>query len=97
MAVMKGFQRAGLFVFFGGCLLRKTSTSRQMLMVLVFLPVSYTHLDVYKRQVGIEQMGTAAPVHPGLSAGIVSRKIVLGNLDVHARRQIPHEMCIRDR
>lgn len=38
MAVMKGFQRAGLFVFFGGCLLRKTSTSRQMLMVLVFLP-----------------------------------------------------------
>lgn len=38
MAVMKGFQRAGVFVALGNRLLRRTRTTRQMLLVLVFLP-----------------------------------------------------------
>lgn len=40
MAVMKGFQKAGLFVWLGNCLLRRTDTTRKMLFVLVFLPFS---------------------------------------------------------
>ena len=38
MAVMKGFQKAGLFIWLGNCLLRRTDTTRKMLFVLVFLP-----------------------------------------------------------
>lgn len=38
MAVMKGFQKAGLFVWLGNCLLRRTDTTRKMLFALVFLP-----------------------------------------------------------
>ncbi len=38
MAVMKGFQKAGLFVYLGNGLLKRTKTSRAMLLVLVFLP-----------------------------------------------------------
>ena len=38
MAVMKGFQKAGLFVWLGNRLLRHTDTTRKMLFVLVFLP-----------------------------------------------------------
>ena len=38
MAVMKGFQQAGLFVYLASKLLERTATSRQMLWVLVFLP-----------------------------------------------------------
>ena len=38
MAVMKGFQKAGVFVWLGNCLLRRTDTTRKMLFVLVFLP-----------------------------------------------------------
>lgn len=39
MAVMKGFQRAGVFVTLGNRLLRRTRTTRQMLLVLVLLPL----------------------------------------------------------
>lgn len=39
MAVMKGFQQAGLFVYLGSKLLERTATSRQMLWVLVFCPL----------------------------------------------------------
>lgn len=38
MAVMKGFQKEGLFQFVGSSLLKRTSTSRTMLLALVFLP-----------------------------------------------------------
>lgn len=38
MAVMKGFQKAGLFVWLGNCLLRRTDTTRKMMFALVFLP-----------------------------------------------------------
>ena len=38
MAVMKGFQKAGLFEFLGSGLLHHTRTSRGMMLVLVFLP-----------------------------------------------------------
>ena len=38
MAVMQGFQKAGLFVWLGNRLLRRTHTTRAMLFVLVFLP-----------------------------------------------------------
>ena len=38
MAVVKGLQKAGVFVFLGNLLLKKTVTSRRMLFVLVFLP-----------------------------------------------------------
>lgn len=38
MAVMKGFQREGMFVFLGNQLLKRTASSRQMILVLVFLP-----------------------------------------------------------
>lgn len=38
MAVMKGFQREGMFVFLGNLLLKRTVSSRQMILVLVFLP-----------------------------------------------------------
>ena len=38
MAVMKGFQSAGLFVYLGDRLLKRAGTTRKMLFVLVFLP-----------------------------------------------------------
>lgn len=38
MAVMKGFQKAGLFQFLGSGLLHHTRTNRGMMMVLIFLP-----------------------------------------------------------
>ena len=38
MAVMKGFQQAGAFVFLGNSLLKRTDTTRKLLLVLVFLP-----------------------------------------------------------
>ena len=38
MAVMKGFQRAGLFSFLAGKLLKKANTSLKVCAVLVFLP-----------------------------------------------------------
>lgn len=38
MAVMKGFQQAGVFVSLGSRLLGRVSTTRTMLLVLVFLP-----------------------------------------------------------
>lgn len=38
MAVMKGFQKAGLFQFLGSGLLHHTRTTRGMMAVLVFLP-----------------------------------------------------------
>ncbi len=42
MAVMKGFQQAGLFGCLGGRLLRRVRTSRGMLLVLVFLPFFFS-------------------------------------------------------
>ncbi len=38
MAVMQGFQKAGLFVYLGDRLLKRAATTRRMLFVLVFLP-----------------------------------------------------------
>lgn len=38
MAVVKGLQKAGLFVFLGSHLIKRAATSRKMLFVLVFLP-----------------------------------------------------------
>ena len=38
MAVMKGYQKAGLFVVLANCLLRRAHTSRALMAVLVFLP-----------------------------------------------------------
>ena len=38
MAVMKGFQHGGLFVWLGNRLLRYTNTTRKLLFALVFLP-----------------------------------------------------------
>lgn len=38
MAVMKGFQQSGFFVYLGSQLVQKTKTTRQILFVLVFLP-----------------------------------------------------------
>ena len=42
MAVMKGFQQAGLFNFLGSRLLGRVHTSRGMLLVLVFLPFFFS-------------------------------------------------------
>ena len=42
MAVMKGFQQAGLFNFLGSRLLDRVKTSRGMLLVLVFLPFFFS-------------------------------------------------------
>lgn len=42
MAVMKGFQQAGLFNFLGSRLLGRVKTSRGMLLVLVFLPFFFS-------------------------------------------------------
>ncbi|MEE0800627.1 MAG: SLC13 family permease [Gemmiger sp.] len=42
MAVMKGFQKAGLFLWLGNRLLRRTDTSRKMLFALVFLPFFFS-------------------------------------------------------
>ena len=44
MAVVKGFQKAGLFLRLGGGLLRRTCTSRGMLLILVFLPFFFSML-----------------------------------------------------
>ena len=38
MAVMKGFQKLGLFTYLGSRLLKRTATTRKMIFVLVFLP-----------------------------------------------------------
>lgn len=38
MAVMKGFQKAGLFTYLGNQLLKRTATTKSMMFVLVFLP-----------------------------------------------------------
>ena len=38
MAVMKGFQKAGLCIWFGNRLLERAASTRKMLLVLVFLP-----------------------------------------------------------
>ena len=42
MAVMKGFQKAGLFEYLGSGLLNKTATSRGVMLVLVFLPFVFS-------------------------------------------------------
>lgn len=42
MAVMKGFQKAGLFSYLGNLLLQRTSTTRGMMLVLVFLPFIFS-------------------------------------------------------
>ena len=42
MAVMKGFQKAGLFVFLGNQLLKRTGTTRKMMLVFVFLPFVFS-------------------------------------------------------
>lgn len=36
MAVMKGFQKAGLFTYLGNQLLKRTATTKSMMFVLVF-------------------------------------------------------------
>ena len=38
MAVTKGFQKAGLFLYLGNHLIKRATTSRKMLFSLVFLP-----------------------------------------------------------
>ena len=42
MAVVKGFQGAGVFQFLGSRLLRRTGSTRTMLLVLVFLPFFFS-------------------------------------------------------
>lgn len=42
MAVMKGFQKMGLFLYLGNELLKRTATSRRMLFVLIFLPFVFS-------------------------------------------------------
>ena len=42
MAVMKGFQKAGVFVYLANLLLKKTDTARKMMYVLVFLPFIFS-------------------------------------------------------
>ena len=44
MAVVKGFQKGGLFLWLGNRLLRRTATSRAMLFLLVFLPFFFSML-----------------------------------------------------
>ena len=44
MAVVKGFQGAGVFQFLGSRLLRRTGSTRTMLLVLVFLPFFFSML-----------------------------------------------------
>lgn len=38
MSVMKGFQQLGAFIFLGNSLLKRTNTTRKLLLVLIFLP-----------------------------------------------------------
>ena len=42
MAVMKGFQQAGLFGYLGSRLLKRTKSTKTMLLVLVFLPFVFS-------------------------------------------------------
>lgn len=42
MAVVKGFQKAGLFTYLGGQLLSKTTSSKKMLFILVGLPFFFS-------------------------------------------------------
>lgn len=44
MAVVKGFQKGGVFLYLGNGLLHRTHTSRQLLLVLVFLPFFFSML-----------------------------------------------------
>ena len=44
MAVVKGFQKAGLFLCLGDYLLRRTTHSKVMLLILVFLPFVFSML-----------------------------------------------------
>ncbi len=42
MAVMKGFQNAGVFVWLGNSLLSRTNTTRKVMLALVFLPFFFS-------------------------------------------------------
>ena len=42
MAVVRGLQKAGVFLWLGGALLRRTRSTRQMAVVLVFLPFFFS-------------------------------------------------------
>ncbi len=44
MAIVRGVQKTGLFIYLGGCLLQRTGTTRQVLFVLVFLPFFWSML-----------------------------------------------------
>ena len=44
MAVMKGFQKFGLFDYLGSSLLKKVFSTRATLLVLIFLPFAFSML-----------------------------------------------------
>lgn len=42
MAVMKGFQKAGVFLYLGGRMLKRAAYSRSVMLILVFLPFIFS-------------------------------------------------------
>ena len=64
------------------------------------MPVSYTHLDVYKRQVdaqaGDAEAGEVFPDFVGLSADMDDYALAAAFDEIHQLAEIGEEMCIRD-
>ena len=75
MAVMKGFQSAGLFVYLGDRLLKRAGTTRKMLFVLVFLPFGFTVL----RLAGQERLLVPLVVMQTVAANLGSMLTPMGN------------------
>ncbi len=93
MAVIKGFQKAGLFVFLGNHLLQKTVNTRQMLFVLVFSPFLFSMLItndvslitfvpfglIVLRMAGQEKLITPLVVMQTIAANLGSMLTPMGN------------------
>lgn len=93
MAVMKGFQKLGLFTYLGNRLLKHTATSRKMVFVLVFLPfvlsmvitndvslITFVPFGlIVLRMIGQEQLAVPLVVLQTVAANLGSMMTPMGN------------------
>ena len=93
MAVMKGFQKLGLFTYLGNRLLKRTATSWRMVFVLVFLPfvlsmvitndvslITFVPFGlIVLRMIGQEKMAVPMVVLQTVAANLGSMMTPMGN------------------
>ena len=93
MAVMKGFQKLGLFTYLGNRLLKRTATSKRMVFVLVFLPfilsmvitndvslITFVPFGlIVLRMIGQEQLAVPLVVLQTVAANLGSMMTPMGN------------------